>query len=110
MNMEHSQEVYKRFIINFYKENDVLSITTEKGSFSRAELYLAFNKIKEKFLEIKSSGNSTSLNNAKGNIMVDFTRSENEWLKVSTFDIDGFSFDEIELCLDTFNKNYYGTS
>jgi len=96
--LNDNDEVRDQFKINIFKQNGQMSGKPENGYYSPAQIDIAFMKIRDKIETIK--GNYfPSKPDGTAFIMVDFLNDE-PYNRVSIFDIDGFSLEEISSFID----------
>lgn len=96
--LNDNDEVRDQFKINIFKENNKIYGKPENGYYSPAQIDIAFMIIRDKIEELEGHY-YPSQPNGKAFIMVDFLKDE-PFSRVSIFDIDGFSLEEVSGFID----------
>lgn len=96
-------QIRDQFKVNIYKENGQISGNSEEGNYSPAQIEIAFMRIRDKIEEFEDNifpikPNGTAF------IIVDFLKHE-PYSRISIFDIEGFSLEEISGFIDALSDN-----
>lgn len=90
--------VREQFKINIFKENGEIRGGSEEGMFSIAEIDMSIMHVRER-IEEERFRSHPSKSNGSAFIMVDFLNEE-PYIRVSVFDLDGITVDEVSRFID----------
>ncbi len=96
--LNNNDDVLEQFTINIFKENGKITGNVESGNYSDDQIDMAFMNIKNNIEKLKGYCYPTSIN-AGGLIIVDFLKNA-PYSRVSVFEIEGFSINEISGFID----------